>query len=156
MIKIDFAFLFNFKLHLSQCLYLYHCFFDNSCPLIDNIKWMRGKVTSKCVPLQFLTDALIWAAVIMDKEGDSSQKILESSYGSRGIISHMWQILTFSFNSKELPRSIWIFMATIMVELQWSQRKGRSWSFCRFSKCQEQSSYIFQAVESHKILWATE
>lgn len=46
-------------------------------------------------------------------------------------------------------------MATIMVELQWSQRKGRNWSFCRFTKCQEQSSYIFQAVESYKIFWAT-
>lgn len=46
-------------------------------------------MTAKCVPMQFLTDALMGAAVIMDKEGESSNRILEFSFGSIGIISHM-------------------------------------------------------------------
>lgn len=46
-------------------------------------------MTAKCVPMQFLIDALIGAAVIMDKEGESSKRILELNFGSRGVISHM-------------------------------------------------------------------
>lgn len=53
------------KFRLARYLHLCHRFFDYGCPLIDNIKWMKGKVAAKCVPLQFLTDALMWAAVIM-------------------------------------------------------------------------------------------
>lgn len=53
----------------------------------------------------------------MDKEGESSKRILEFSFGSRGLISHMWEILTFPINSKELPKFMWISMASIEVEM---------------------------------------
>lgn len=92
---------------------------------MDHIKWMRGKVTAKCVPLQLLTDAMIWAAAVIDKEGESSERVSEFSFGSRGIISHMWEILTFSINSKELPKFMWISMASNMMEIQWALKKQR-------------------------------
>lgn len=142
---------------MAPYLHLYHCFFDYGCPLMDNIKWMRGKVTAKCVPLQFLTDALIWAAVIMDKEGESSERILEFSFGSRSIISHMWEILTFFVNSKEISRFMWISMLCIMVEIQWRLRKEKKLTFfeCLLNVRHTDISYIHQAVESKKIISAT-
>lgn len=99
-----FYFLFLiFELHLAQYLHLFLSFFDYGCPLIDDINSMREKVTAKLSHSNFWQMPWYEPAIIMDKEGDSSKKILEFSFGSRGIISHMWEMLTLSFNSKELP-----------------------------------------------------
>ena len=64
-------------------------------------------------------------------EGQSSGRTSEFSFGWRAIISHMWEILTFSINSKEFLACMRISKANIMVEMQWGLRKAKNLKYLR-------------------------